>query len=135
MGMRETDGNAVYDEVIAAMPCNEIAAQALISKACLLWKLREYRSAIESFNLVIRRFPKHPLASDSYVMISKVYLEQCRNEPRNPDLLALAQINLRKFTREFPREERLNEVENDLIEIKEINADGLYQTGQFSAYQ
>ena len=121
----------IYDEVIAAMPCQEIAARALVSKGRLLWKLKEYRGAVESFNLVIRRFPKHPLAPDSYVIISQIYLEQCCNEPRNPDILPLAQINMRRFARDFPREERLCEVESNLASLMEINARGLYHTGQF----
>jgi outer membrane protein assembly factor BamD (BamD/ComL family) len=120
----------IYDEVIAAMPCNQIAAQALISKGNLLRSMKDYRSAIESFQLVIRRFPKYEQTPDSYVLISKVYLEQCRHE-LNPDILALAQINFRKFSRDFPREERLCDVENDVAAIKEINARGLYETGQF----
>lgn len=121
----------IYDEVIAAVPCSPIAAQALVSKGCLLWQMKDYRSAVEAFNLVIRRFPKDERAADCYTLISKVYLEQSQQEYQNPDILALAEINLRKFSRDFPREERLCQVEEDLNAIKETNAQGLYETGQF----
>ena len=49
----------IYDEVIAAVPCSDLAAQALISKACLQWRLQNYRPAIDSLQMVIRRFPKY----------------------------------------------------------------------------
>lgn len=121
----------IYDEVIAAVPCHEIAAQALISRGSLLWSSKDYPGAVESFQQVIRRFPKHEYAPDCYVHISKVYLEQGYYEFQNPDILAFAQINYNRFQRDFPREERLCEVEQDVKDIKEIYACGLYDTGLF----
>jgi len=121
----------IYDEVIAAVPCHEIAAQALVSKGYLQWSMQDYRGAIESFQQVIRRFPKEELAPECYLLISKVYLEQSYREFQNPDILAFAQINARKFSRDFPREERLCLVESDVMEIKELYAKGLYDIGRF----
>lgn len=121
----------IYDDVIAAMPCHEIAAFALVSKGYLLWKTKDYCGAVESFQLVIRRFPKHELAPECYFLISKCYRDQAFYEFQNPDILALAQINYRKYARDFPREERLCMVEEDICAIKEIYAQGLYNTGEF----
>lgn len=121
----------IYDEVIAAVPCSDLAAQALISKACLQWRMQNYRPAIDSFQLAIRRFPKYEQTPDCYIYIGKIYLEQSRFEFQNSDILAFAQINLRKFERDFPREERLCQALEDVMAIKEIYANGLYETGQF----
>lgn len=121
----------IYDEVIVAVPCSEIAARALVAKGGLLWENREYRESVDAFQQVIKRFPKHEVSTDCYVYISKIYLEQCKYEVQNPDILAFAIINLRRFERDFPREERLCEVQEDLLAIKEIYASGLFATGQF----
>lgn len=121
----------IYDEVIAALPSHEIAARALYAKGSLNWQLKHYRESIDAYQMVIKRFPKNELAPESYVAISKVFLEQSRYEFQNPDVLAFAQINLRRFKQDFPREERVSEVEADLLAIKEIYANGLYETGQF----
>ncbi len=121
----------IYDEVIVAVPCSEIAAQALIAKGILYWSDREYRCAVDAFQLLIRRFPKHELAPECYLYISKVYLEQSHYEFQNPDILAFAEINYQRFEKNFPREERLCEIKADLMEIKEVYASGLYETGQF----
>lgn len=121
----------IYDEVIAAVPCHVIAAEALIAKGYLLWTMCDYSDAVEAFQLVIRRFPKHELAPDCYVLISKVYVDQSTHEYQNPDILAFAGINLARFEKDYPREERLQDVAQDLNDIKEIYANGLYQTGQF----
>lgn len=120
-----------YDEVIASLPCHQIAAKALYSKGHLLWDMHEYRESIECFQLLIRRFPKSELAPESYLAITEVYLEQSEYEFQNPDLLALAQINLRRFKQDFPREERLEIAEQNVAAVKEIYARGLYDTGQF----
>lgn len=121
----------IYDEVIAAVPCSDIAAKALIAKACLQWRMHSYRPAVESLQMVIRRFPKYEQTPDCYLYIGKIFLEQSRYEFQNSDILAFAQINLRKFERDFPREERLCEAREDVLAIKEIYASGLYDTGQF----
>lgn len=121
----------IYDEVIAAVPCHEIAAQALMAKGCLLWRWQDYRPAVESFQMALRRFPKYERAPDCYLYIGKIFLEQSRWEFQNSDILAFAELNLRRFEREFPREERLCEAEADVMAIKEIYANGLYETGRF----
>lgn len=121
----------IFDEVIAAVPCHDIAAQALFSKGALLKQMNLFKDSIDAYQTVIRRFPKHELAPESYVAISKVYLAQSKAEFQNPDILAFAQLNLKRFELEFPREERIGEVEKDLLAIKEIYANGLYETGQF----
>lgn len=126
-----TDSLKIYNEVIAAVPCHEIAAQALIAKGCLLWKWRDYREAVEAFQMVIRRFPKYEYAPYCYLYIGKIYLEQSHYEFQNSDILALSQINLRKFELDFPREELLAEAEADVLEVKEVYAAGLYETGRF----
>lgn len=122
----------IYDEVIATMPCHELAAQALYTKGWFLWSSFEYRSSVEAFQTLIKRFPKHELALESYANINKVYLDQCQREFQNPDLLALAQLNVKKFKRDFPgEEERTFEAEQDILRIKEVYAQGLFDTGQF----
>jgi outer membrane protein assembly factor BamD (BamD/ComL family) len=121
----------IYDEVIAAMPSHELAAQALFSKGCLLWELQEYGDSVEAFQTLIRRFPKHEYAPESYLFINKIYFAQATIEYQNSDFLALANINLRRFKESFPQEERLKEAEEDVLAIKEVYAKGLYDTGKF----
>ena len=121
----------IYEEVIAALPCHDLAAKALYEKGNLQWSLSDFRGSVESFGMLIKRFPKSELAPESYVTISKVYVEQSAYEYQNPDVLAFAEINLRRFKQDFPREERLKEVQEDVLAIKEIYAKGLYETGQF----
>ncbi|HEV8051766.1 MAG TPA: tetratricopeptide repeat protein [Parachlamydiaceae bacterium] len=121
----------IYDEVIATVPCSDLAAEALISKACLQWRMQNYRPAVDSFQMVIRRFPKHEKTPDCYIYIGKIYLEQSRFEFQNSDILAFANINARKFERDFPRDERICEAQDDVKAIMEIYANGLYETGLF----
>lgn len=121
----------IYEEIIAAVPCHEIAVQALFSKGLLHLTRHEYAESVECFQMIIRRFSKHELAPESYLMINQVYLDQCRNEFQNPDILAFAEINTRRFAQNFPREERLERAENDVLNIKEVYAQGIYDTGQF----
>lgn len=127
----ETHAIKIYEEIIAAVPTSELAVQALYSKGLLHWNRRECSEAVECFQIIIRRFPKHELSPECYLMINQVYLDQSRFEFQNPDILAFSEINVRRFAQSFPRDERVCEAEQGLLEIKEVYAKGIYDTGQF----
>jgi outer membrane protein assembly factor BamD (BamD/ComL family) len=121
----------IYDEVISALPNHDLGAKALYAKASLLWEMRQYRESIETYQRIPKRFPKNELAPDSYVMVNRVYLEQSKREFQNPDLLALAELNLKRFQEDFPTDERLTAAKQDLLALKEVYAKGLYDIGEF----
>ncbi|MEX0962039.1 MAG: outer membrane protein assembly factor BamD [Simkaniaceae bacterium] len=121
----------IYDEVITSLPHHEVAAEALFRKAELYAQLSDYKGSVEAYQTLIRRFPKHPLSSESYLGILGVYLKQCQSKFPDPDYLDLAEINLRKFRRDFPGEPRINQAESTLLAMKEEFADELFQIGRF----
>jgi outer membrane protein assembly factor BamD (BamD/ComL family) len=122
---------SVYDEIIAALPGKEIAAQALYNKADLLKANRHYQESIESLQALQRRFPKHSLAAESYLRISEIYLQQSRVESQNPDLIALAQVNIQRFVKHFPSDGRVVQARENLLAMQEVYAQSLYDTGRF----
>lgn len=121
----------IYEEVIAAIPSHDTAARAYFAKGCLLWQQKDYDESIEAFTCVIKRYPKHELAPESFMLINKIYLQKCQCEFQNPDILAFSEMNLSKFEEQFPREERLETARADVLMIKEVYAKGLYDTGHF----
>ena len=121
----------IYDEIVASLPHSDLAAKALISKGDLLRKREEFRESIESYSQVIRKFPKTEFASSAYARISRSYLQQAEIDVHNPDILPLAQINLKRFIQDFPRDDKIQKAEDNLHEMKEIFAEALYETGQF----
>lgn len=125
------DSLSIYDELISIVPNHEVAAKALYGKASLQQKLNDSKSAIETYQLLIKRFPKHPLASDAYLAINEIYYGQSHTEFQNPDLLDLARLNLKRYIASFPRDPKVEEAKKYLAEMEEIHARGLYDTGLF----
>lgn len=121
----------IYDEVIAALPGNDLSAKALYSKASLLFNMKQYRDSVDALNLVIKRFPKNELAPQSYLAVNQIYFEQAQAEFQNPDILAFAELNVRRFRAQFPREEKVLKAMSFVMQMKELFAKGLYDTGQF----
>lgn len=121
----------IYDEIILTVPNHEITAMALFSKGDMLCSMGEYRDSIDSYQILIRRFPKNELTPQAYLNISKCYFEQSRYEFQNPDLLGLAELNVRKFKEDFPRDERVNDAEIFICRIKEMYAKGLCDLALF----
>jgi len=125
------DALLIYEEIIASIPHHEMAAKALLGKAEIQAYDEDFRPSVETLQLLIRRFPKHELAAESYLRINQVYLSQAQTQQLDPDLLDLAELNLRKFKLAFPREPRLTEAEKALADIKELFAENLLETGEF----
>ena len=122
---------AIYDEVIMALPQHDLAVQSLFGKANILFEQGEFKSSIETFQTLLRRFPKHPLARDSYIAITKVYTMQAEKEYPDPDFLDLAEINVKKFKIDFRGDPKVAEAEGFLEEMVELYAKELYKTAQF----
>jgi outer membrane protein assembly factor BamD (BamD/ComL family) len=121
----------IYDEVVAALPNHELTIQALYSKAELLCKMGEYRDCVETYQTIIRRFPKNEIVPVCYLNIAEAYYQQSRYEFQNPDILAFAELNVRKFKDDFPRDERVALAEQSVCRIKEMYAKGLCNLGLF----
>lgn len=122
---------AIYDEVITALPHHDLGAKALYGKARLLLKDEDYKMCIETYQMLIRRFPKNALAAQSYLGIAEVYLTQCTNQYPDPDFLDLAEINLRKFKLDFPQNEGTSKAEEMFVQMEEVYATNLFETAQF----
>ncbi|MDN3507150.1 MAG: tetratricopeptide repeat protein [Simkaniaceae bacterium] len=121
----------VYDEVISALPHHELAARSHYGKAGVQAANEDYRASIESYQTLIRRFPKHPLAVESYIGIGEIYLQQSQNEFPDPDLLDLTALNLRKFQESFPGEEKIGLAQDNYVKMQDHYASALYETARF----
>lgn len=127
----QEDALTIYEDVIAAMPHDEIAAKSLLGKAQIEAKFEDYKPSLETLDLLIRRFPKHDLAAQAFLEKSHVYLMQSKDRSLDPALLDLADLNLHKFRLAFPREDRVLEVEKEVAQIQEIFAEHLMDVGRF----
>jgi outer membrane protein assembly factor BamD (BamD/ComL family) len=125
------DAQKIFDEVISSLPNHEICAESLFYKGKLQKDFEDYKESVETFQTLIRKFPKHEFAIESFLEIGKVYLKQADPKKQDPDLLDMAEVNLRKFKEVFPKEERIALAEKDFAQIKEIYAQGLFEIGQF----
>lgn len=121
----------VYDEIIFAIPNHEMAAQALFSKACLLAWLGNYKESIDTYQVFLRRFPRHNKAPECYLNIINNYLWMVQTEYQNPDLLSFAQLTCSKFAKVFPRDENLPEAQRLVMDVKETYASGFYELGRY----
>ncbi|MDR3624021.1 MAG: outer membrane protein assembly factor BamD [Chlamydiales bacterium] len=127
----EKEALDIYDEIATTLPNDDIAVLSLYSKAVLLLQMCNFRESAEEFQAVIRRFPRHPVAPASYLGVSCCYLKESSLEANNPDLLALAILNLKKFRNDFPGDPRIEVVEQQFCQIEELYASGFYEMAQF----
>ena len=55
----------IYDEIIATIPCDDLAIRAMYSKGLILFNISMFNDAVSTLQSLIRRFSKHELALDS----------------------------------------------------------------------
>jgi len=121
----------IYNEVITSLPRSEMAAESLFRKGMLLANFSEFKESVESFETLIRRFPKNQFAPECFIGIAEVYLKQVQDEFPDPDLIHLADINLDQFKQSFPGEPRVADVEALLEDMSELFAKELFEVGDF----
>ncbi len=121
----------IYEEIIASLPGKEIAAKALFDKATLLRSRKEYQESMNALQTLTRRFPKHTEAAEAFLEISEIYVELSHLEAQNPDQIALASVNLQRFRKSFPGDERIEIALRNLLAMKEVYAQSLFNVGRF----
>jgi outer membrane protein assembly factor BamD (BamD/ComL family) len=124
------DAIEIYDQIAMVMPGHEMAAKALFAKAGLLEQLKDYEESAEAYQVLIQRFPKSVLSAKSFSALSNLYLTQSQLLYKDPDLLTLANINLKHFQRSFPRDIKITEASENLRKMQEIYAKELYKTAE-----
>ena len=122
---------SIYDEIILVVPMHSLAVRSLYAKGTLLQTLEEFRASIETYQTLIRCFPRDELTPAAYLKIAEDYNAQAQLESQNPDLIPLAELNLRKFEEEFPRDELVRYAEKLLLGMREIYAKELSEIGDF----
>ncbi|MBI5273985.1 MAG: tetratricopeptide repeat protein [Chlamydiales bacterium] len=125
------DALALYDEVISALPRDEMCARSLYKKGLLMKDSEEYKDAIDIFQIVIRRFPTHPLAAQAYLAISKIFLQEATKLFPDPDFIELANINLEKFEAAFPSDLKVLEAKENLQKMKDVFAKELLEMASY----
>lgn len=129
------DAISVFDEMVAALPRDQMAISALFEKGRLLAKGGHYREAIETYEMLIRRFGKHDLAIESYIQISDCYLKHTQDCYPELHFLELARINQAKFAEDFPLEPRQALVEKNVKEMEEVFAASFLDMAELFADQ
>ena len=125
------DALKLFDEVLNAIPNSDVAIESWYYKAKILFDLEDFKESVEAFQTIIRKFPQHEYAIESFLEIEKVYLKQADPKHQDPNLLELAEINLKKFREAFPKEPRIKDAEDNFHKIQDIFAQGLFEIGRF----
>lgn len=127
----QEEAKRLYEEVISALPNDDLAVRSLYGKGILLIEEEEFDSAIDTYQVLIRKFPKHPITPEAYVQIEKIYLTECQVKFKDSDFLDLAEINLKKFQEDFPGDDRLLVAQKMFCDMQELYARNFYDIGQF----
>lgn len=121
----------IYDEIISALSNHDLAARSLYGKAKVLAKIKDFSESTDTFEQLIRRFPKHSLCPDAYFAVGKNYLSQIEAEFVDRDLLQMAEINLQKFAADFPASPLIADAKITYHQMEEVYAEALFEVGDF----
>lgn len=122
---------SLYEEISSAVPTSFLAEQAIMGKAGLEIKLKEYRLAITTSESFLRKYAKSALAPQAFENIGLCQLKIVQDEFLDPDLLSLAEMNYKKFESLYPAHPKLETIRSHLVEMKELFATNLVTTAKY----
>lgn len=120
-----------YGEVASSLPNSELASKATFGKGWLEYENGDYSDSVETFEHLIKYYPRDPLVQDAYVAIMRVYLTKAQTHYADPDYYDLARINLERFHEAFGKDEKTGKANALFTQIQEVYAKDLYETAQF----
>jgi outer membrane protein assembly factor BamD (BamD/ComL family) len=121
----------LYDEIASALPTSFLAEQAVMGKAGLEIKLKDYRLAIATCESFLRKYSKSSLAPEAFEKIGYCQLQLIKNEFLDPDVLSLAELNVNKFKDMYPAHPKLEEIHENLVQMKELFASNMLTTANY----
>ncbi|MFZ4772402.1 MAG: outer membrane protein assembly factor BamD [Chlamydiia bacterium] len=121
----------IYDEVQGAVPRSELAAEALYAKGVLQLHLGDSKSALDSFQVFLKKFGTHALAPHAHIKIGDIYIDMTKAQANDDVHLSLERLNYHRFRDNFPSDPRLRVAEGQIRAIEEILADGMYEIAAY----
>lgn len=125
------EAEALFDEVVASLPRHRFAVEALFKKANLEKKRGHYREAVDLYETLIRRFPKHDLALQSYIEIADSYLKHTEDYYPDPHYMELARVSAQNFRMDFPNSDKLVYVDECIQKMEELFAESFLELAKF----
>lgn len=119
----------IYDEIAAALPRSDLAAQSLLAKAQMLRRTRQFSLSSQAFQQLISEFDRHPLVLQAFQEQARNYLVEMRTTSRNEELLELARINRQKMATRFPNADFVR-IDADIQTMRELYAQSLFESAQ-----
>lgn len=129
----------IYDEVAVAAARTDLAAQALLSKAFLLRRQKQFSHSNQALQQIINDFDKQPYVLQAFGEIARNYLLEMRTSSKSEEFLELARINRQKMLMRFPNADTVDfdrsfQAMRELYAMSLIEAAELYRKkGQASA--
>lgn len=129
----DAKGEAVklYEEISSALPTHVLAEKAILAKSNLEFELKEYRQAISTSESFLRKYGQSSYAPLAFEKIGVSYVKLVESEFLDPDLLSLAEMNLKKFQEQFPNHTKIDDIQHNLIVMKEHFAKNMLTTGLY----
>ena len=121
----------IYDEVQAAIPRSELAAEALYAKAALQMHLGDHKASLDTFQVFLKKFSNHALAPHAHIKIGDIYVFNTKAQANDDSSLSLERLNYQRFKDNFPSDPRLRVAEGQIRAIEEILADGMYEIAAY----
>ena len=121
----------IYDEIQAAVPRSDLAAEALYAKAALQLHLQDYKGSLDSFQVFLKKFGQHALAPHAHIKIGDIYVVNTKTQQNDDSFLALERLNYQRFKDNFPSDPRLRIAEGQIKNIEEILANGMFEIAAY----
>ena len=124
----DTEAIEILRKVYEHQPTGDLADDIILRIADYHWSKANWADAEDYYDKYCREFPNGPAAHHAELARAKCAIERCRGSRYDTSSLQLAYDRLRAFQQKFPEEAAKEGVGPMLLEVREMQAEGLYET-------
>ena len=124
----DTEALEILRKVYEHQPTGALADDIVLRIADYHWSKGNWSDAEDYYDKYCREFPNGPAAHQAELKRAKCAIERCRGSRYDTTSLQLAYDRLRQFQQKFPEEAEKENVGPMLVQVREMQAAGLYET-------
>jgi outer membrane assembly lipoprotein YfiO len=124
----DTEAVEILRKVYEHQPTGDLADDVVLRIADYYWSQKQWAEAEDYYDKYCREYPNGEAARKAELYRAKCAIERCRGARYDTTSLQLAYDRLRAFRQKFPAEAEKEDVGALLAQVRDMQAEALYQT-------
>jgi len=121
----------IFEQIVKTAPFGKLGADAQLRLGMTYEKMKQYPEAVMAYEKLVERYPQNPLAETAQFAIGVAYGKQARSADYDATAANKAITAFQDYLIRYPKNDRVPDVEKQLVGLKQEQGRGLFNIGEF----